>query len=153
MRFKAIAVLALSTAVAATALSSPCAADDDLVKSGTLTLKGWQVSFIGSASKSTGVLTYKGKKRKFSLSGLGVGGFGVSTSEATGTVYNMKKVDDFIGTFLNLRSGVTVGEDEVVKDKVLWMKNDNGVTIELITDREGIQLNLGADGMISQWDD
>ena len=134
------------------ALALPAHADEELVKSGTFTLEGWRIAYIGSASKFTGVLSYAGDKRKFILSGLGVGGIGVSTSTATGTAYNMKNADDFTGAYVQLRSGVAVG-DEGLEGKTLWMKNDDGVTLKLHWDTKGVALNLGADGLVIRWDD
>ncbi len=59
-RFAAIAM------VASLGLAYSAHADEKLVKSATLTLKGWKVAFIGSAGQSKGVLSYQGKSRKFS---------------------------------------------------------------------------------------
>ncbi len=47
----------LVLAIFFTALALPAHADEELVKSGTFTLGGWRVSYIGSASKFTGVLS------------------------------------------------------------------------------------------------
>jgi len=138
-------------AVAAVAFSAPAVAED--VKSATLTLTGWKVAFIGSAGRSKGELTYQGKTRKFTMTGLGIGGIGISASEATGVVYNMKSVDDFIGSYTSARSGVTLGGDEFIKDRMLWLKNEKGVKIKLTTKKEGMELNLGADGTVVKWGD
>ena len=137
--------------VAAIAFSAPAVAAD--VKSATLTLTGWKVAFIGSAGRSKGELTYRGKTRKFTMTGLGIGGIGISTSEATGVVYNMKSMDDFIGSYTSARSGVTLGDDEFIKDRMLWLKNEKGVKIKLTTKKEGMELNLGADGTVVKWGD
>ncbi len=128
-------------------------ADEKLVKSATLTLKGWKVAFIGSAGQSKGVLSYQGKSRKFSMTGIGIGGVGISTSEATGVVYNMKSMDDFVGSYTSARAGVTLGDSEFIKDRMMWLKNDKGVRIELKTSKEGFELNLGVDGTVIKWDD
>ena len=61
-------------------------------------------------------------------------------------------IDDFTGAYVQLRSGVAIGEDEPMQGKTLWMKNDNGVTLKVYWDVKGLQLNLGADGMIIRWD-
>jgi hypothetical protein len=123
------------------------------VKSATLTLKGWKAAFIGSVGQSKGELTYQGKTRKFTMTGLGIGGIGISISEATGVVYNMKSMDDFIGSYTSARSGVTLGSDEFIKDRMLWLKNEKGVKIKLTTKKEGMELNLGADGTVAKWAD
>ena len=138
-------------AVAAVVFLAPASAED--VKTATLTLKGWKVEFIGSAGQSKGELTYQGRTRKFTMTGLGIGGIGISTSEATGVVYNMKSMDDFIGSYTSARSGVTLGDDEFIKDRMLWLKNENGVKIKLTTKKAGMELNLGADGTVVKWND
>jgi hypothetical protein len=138
-------------AVAAVAFSAPPLGED--VKTATLTLTGWKVAFIGSAGRSKGALTYQGRTRKFTMTGLGIGGIGISTSEATGVVYNMKSMDDFTGSYTSARSGVTLGDDEFIKDRMLWLMNEKGVKIKLTTKKEGMELNLGADGTVVKWDD
>jgi hypothetical protein len=138
-------------AVAAAAFSGPAVAGD--VESATLTLRGWKIAFIGSAGQSKGEITYQGRTRKFKMTGLGIGGIGISTSEATGVVYNMKSMDDFIGSYTSARTGVTLGDDEFIKDRMLWLKNEKGVKIKLTTTKSGVELNLGADGTVVKWDD
>jgi len=153
MRSTLFTLMTVAAACAVIGVATPAAAGDDLVKSGTLTLKGWKVAFIGSAGQSKGELTFQGKTRKFKMSGLGIGGVGISTSEATGVVYNMNSMDDFTGSYTSARSGVTLGDSEIIKDRMLWLKNEKGVRIELKTTKEGLELNLGVDGSVIKWDD
>jgi hypothetical protein len=153
MRSRTLTLMTVATAVAVIGAATPVVAGDDLVKSGTLTLKGWKVAFIGSAGQSKGQLSFQGKTRKFKMTGLGIGGVGISTSEATGVVYNLKTIDDFTGSYTSARSGVTIGDKEVLKDKMLWLKNEKGVRIELKTSKDGLELNLGVDGTVIDWDD
>ena len=145
--------LAVTLALAAFGFALPASAEDETVKSATLTMTSWKVAFIGSAGQSKGVLSYRGKQRSFKMTGLGIGGIGISTSSATGVVYNMKTLDDFTGSYTSGRSGVTLGDDEFIKDRMMWLKNENGVSIKLTTDKEGIELNLGVDGSVIKWDD
>ena len=98
-------------------------------------------------------MTYQGKTRKFKMTGLGFGGIGISTSSATGVVYNMKTADDFLGSYTSARSGITLGDDEFIKDRMMWLKNEKGVSIKLTTEKEGVELNLGVDGSVIKWDD
>ena len=151
-RSLSISKVVLVTTVAL-GIALPAAAEDKLVKSATLTMTSWKVAFIGSAGQSKGELTYKGKKRKFEMTGLGFGGIGISTSTATGIVYNMKTMDDFLGSYTSARAGITVGGDEFIKDKMMWLKNEKGVSIELTTEKEGVELNLGVDGSVIKWDE
>jgi hypothetical protein len=150
MTTRSVAISTVILTTLAIAAAFPAAAED--VQSGTLTMSSWKVAFIGSAGQSKGVLSYGGKSRKFKMTGLGIGGVGLSSSDATGIVYNMKSADDFLGTYSSGRSGVTVG-GEIIKDKMLWLKNEKGVKIKLKTTKEGLELNLGTDGSVVVWDD
>ena len=146
-------VSTVALAIAVTGISQPAGAEEKLVQSATLTMKGWKIAFIGSAGQSKGTLTYQGKNRKFEMTGLGIGGLGISTSEATGVVYDMKSMDDFIGSYASARSGITLGDDEVIKDRMMWLRNEKGVSIKLTTAKDGVELNLGADGSVIKWAD
>lgn len=131
--------------------AAPVVAED--TQTATLTLKSWKVAFIGSVGYCQGVLNYQGKTRKFTMKGLGIGGIGLSTADATGIVYNMKSMDDFVGSYTSARTGLTLGKDEFIKDRMLWLKNEKGVKIKLTTKKAGIELNLGADGTVAKWAD
>lgn len=147
------AVMAAILAVAVAVTSQRVTAEDELAETATLTMKSWKIAFIGSAGQSKGVLDYQGKKRKFKMTGLGIGGIGISTSEATGVVYNMKTMDDFTGSYTSARSGITLGDEEFIKDRMMWLTNEKGVSIKLTTSKSGIELNLGVDGSVIKWAD
>src|ERR1700751_5113097 len=57
---------------------------DELKKSGTVDIEQVQIAFIGSGNLGGGTLNYEGQAYKFTIGGLGIGGFGVSKIEATG---------------------------------------------------------------------
>lgn len=124
---------------------------EDLVESGSFSVEIWRVSFIGSAAHGSGVLQLGGKSYKFKANGLGAGGFGGSKTTIRGTVYNLKKREDFAGTYVNVRSGIAVGEADMAKS--LWVENENGVRLKGKPDVDGAQLNLGVDGVRISWDD
>jgi hypothetical protein len=139
---------AATLALIAFSPASPVAADD-MVKSGTVSLDIYRVAFIGSAGGGKGVLHYKGKSRAFTVTGLGIGGVGLSHTKASGTVYNLKKLEDFIGAYGSVRSGITVTDKS--RDKALWVGNDKGVRLKLDVESAGVSLNLGADGLVFAW--
>ena len=112
--------------------------------SGTVTISQVQVAFIGSGSGGGGTLHFHGRNYPFKLGGLGIGGIGVSRLDATGTVYELRRVEDFEGVYGQTRVGWAAGEGT----GELWLKNPNGVYIHLITQRKGLSLNVGADGMV-----
>jgi hypothetical protein len=145
-RFVVALVLALGWS-----LPAGFAGAEELVESGTFHVEIYRVSFMGSAAHGKGTLRHGGKTYKFKARGLGAGGFGASKTTVNGTVYNLKKREDFVGTYANLRSGVAVGDKNMGKS--LWVENQNRVRLKGEPDMEGAQLNLGADGVVVTWDD
>ena len=116
----------------------------DKVKTGSVEIEQVQVAFIGSANLGGGTLSFQGKTYRFSVGGLGVGGFGASKMQATGDVYNLKELRQFPGAYGQARYGIAVG-DKSTGD--LWLQNPNGVLISLRARRTGLALSLGADAV------
>jgi hypothetical protein len=112
-----------------------------------VTIHQVQVAFIGSGAAGGGTLNYRGRRYPFKLGGLGIGGFGLSRLDASGSVYNMSKLDDFNGVYGQVRSGWAVGDQGRGQ---MWLENPNGVYLKLKARRQGLALSLGADGMIIQ---
>ena len=116
----------------------------DLKESGTVRIEQYQVAFIGSGNLGGGTLSYQGKSYKFTIGGLGIGGFGVSKLTATGTVYNMKELSDFAGAYGQARTGFALADQG---GGTLWLENANGVYMKLASQREGLALSLGGDAI------
>ena len=110
---------------------------------GTIEINSTQMAFIISGQSGGGVLNYAGNDYEFDIGGLGVGGIGVQSIDAEGTVYNLDTLEDFNGTYLQGRAGVTVGTGK----GVLELSNSKCVVIELKSSTEGIALSVGLDGM------
>jgi hypothetical protein len=113
--------------------------------SGNVKIHQVQIAFIGSGAVGGGTLYFHGRSYPFNLGGLGIGGFGVSTLDATGTVYNLRRLEDFEGVFGQARIGFAVGEQG---KGAMWLQNPNGVYLRLKARRQGLALSLGADGMV-----
>jgi len=109
----------------------------------TLTLSGGSVAAGVGYSWGSGTLTYQGKAYKVTVKGLSVGGVGISSVDASGNVYNLQRLHDFDGNYTLLSSGVTVGAG----GDLIAMSNPNGVTIELVSRTQGVQLNLASGGV------
>ena len=120
-----------------------------LEESGTVTIEQVQVAFVFSGNVGGGKLRYKGKTYPFNIGGLGVGGFGISSIEATGTVYNLFRLNDFAGAYGQARTGIVVGN---LSKGTLWLENPQGVYMKLAAKRTGIALSLGVDGIIIGFD-
>jgi hypothetical protein len=129
--------------LASLAIAGPSGAEE-LKKSGTVRIEQVQIAFIGSGNLGGGTLKFGGKSHDFTVGGLGIGGFGVSKITATGTVYNLDKLADFPGAYIQGRYGLAVGDVSTGK---LWLKNNRGVVLELKAEREGLALSLGGDAV------
>ena len=90
-----------------------------------------------------GTLTYQGKRYPVSVDGLTVGSVGISRATAAGSVYNLKKLEDFNGTYTAVGAGVTVAGG----GSVATMRNQNGVRVTLRSTSRGIKFTLGASGV------
>jgi len=129
---------------AGTMLATPAFAQQR-VKSGTVNIEQVQVAFIGSGNVGSGTLHFRGKSYRFSVGGLGIGGFGISKMEAWGDVYNLKELRDFPGPYGQARYGAAAGDKGSGE---MWLENPNGVMIDLKTRRQGLAVSLGADAVI-----
>ena len=129
-------VLAATTVLAAAPKDKPL--------SGTLTVEQFQVAWILSGNLGGGKLDYKGKTYDFTIGGLGVGGFGASKIEATGEVYGLERIEDFVGAYGQARYGMVAAD---VSTGELWLENAKGVVIHLDAKRKGLALALGADAI------
>jgi hypothetical protein len=136
--------LAMGLVVAAT-LSLPFSAA--LAKgeapSATLQLNQGSVAVGIGWSWGGGTLTYHGKRYPVSVDGLTVGSVGVSRASANGSVYRLKKLEDFNGTYTAVGAGATVGGG----GSIATMQNQNGVRITLRSTSRGVKFTLGASGV------
>jgi hypothetical protein len=113
--------------------------------SATITIQQLQVAFIGSGAIGGGTLNYRGHAYPLSVNGLGVGGIGASQLSASGVVYGLRNREDLAGVYGQIRAGWALGDQG---GGTLWLKNDKGVAMKLQTHRRGLQLALGADGVV-----
>jgi hypothetical protein len=118
--------------------------------SGHLKIEQIQVAFIGSGAVGGGTLEFEGKPHKFSVKGLGVGGFGASRLSATGEVYGLKKLEDFSGPYAELRTGWAIGDFGKGR---FWLRNANGVYLKIEGKRQGAQLGVGAEAVLITLDE
>lgn len=112
---------------------------------GSVTIRQLQVAFVGSGAIGGGELTFAKKKFPITVAGLGIGGIGASTLRASGAVYGLRRIGDFAGPYVQLREGWAIGDAGKGR---LWLRNANGVTLRLNTQRKGLQLSMGADGVL-----
>lgn len=115
--------------------------------SGSVNIHQVQIAFIGSGTTGGGTLYFHGRAYPFKLGGLGIGGIGISTIDAVGTVYNLYRLQDFNGAYGQAQTGFAIGEQGKGE---MWLQNSHGVYLKLRTKRQGLALSLGAGGMVVQ---
>lgn len=111
--------------------------------SGTVTLELKSVAVGVGGSWGHGVLTFQGKEYKFKAKGFSVIDVGVSSISATGHVYHLKNVADFVGTYQAAEAGIAIGAGGGASA----MKNQNGVVMQLKSTKTGLKFKLAAEGV------
>jgi hypothetical protein len=149
IRLRASALLRLTIGFALAASTVTATLADNLKKSGTVEIEQVQVAFIGSGNLGGGKLHFNGRTYDFTVGGLGIGGFGISKIEAYGTAYDLKDLSHFPGAYVQARYGLAIGSTSTGE---LWLKNPNGVVLQLKAKREGLALSLGGDAVYIKLD-
>jgi hypothetical protein len=119
------------------------AAETEKTPDATLKLSEGQVAVGIGWSWGKGVLTLNGKDYPFKIGGLSVLDVGITKAEAEGKVYNLKKLEDFNGTYVSAAAAATLG----VGAGATAMKNDKGVLIYLFPKTKGVNLKLAGEGV------
>jgi hypothetical protein len=108
------------------------------------------VSFSGASAAAgvgvtwgSGTLRFQGKDYPFKLQGLGVADLGGSSIRGTGDVYNLKRVEDFAGTYAaaSAAAAVVQGASETT------MENERNVVLRLHSTTKGAQLKAAVEGI------
>jgi len=109
----------------------------------TLHLETKSVSVGVGWSWGSGTITYRGGKHRFKVSGLSVNAVGATATEATGYVYNLKRLEDFAGTYTAAQASGALGAGK----GIVTMKNANDVRITLHSTSQGIAAQVGPEGV------
>jgi hypothetical protein len=129
--------------VAALGLTLATAHAKDTTPSATIKLSGGSVAAGVGVDWGRGTLTYHGQEYPISLKGLSVGDVGATSIEASGTVFHLKSLGDFNGNYTTVDAGVTAAGG----GGVAVMKNQNGVTVQLVSTTQGVQIGVGGAGV------
>ena len=123
-------------------LGSTLAADDKKPDATVRIQEGTAAVGIGW-SWGKGQLSYMGKTHPFKISGLSVAEVGVTKAEATGSVYNLKNLEDFNGVYAAAGTEGTAGKGAGVSS----LRNDKGVVINLKSETKGANIKIAAEGL------
>ena len=79
----------------------------------------------------------------FRISGASVVDVGGAKIEATGLVMHLGTLRDFSGTYVAWGAGLTIGGG----GSAVYMKNEHGVVIKLLSTTTGLRFNLSGNGI------
>lgn len=111
-----------------------------LTPDATVDMRQVQAALLASGGGGHGTLYFQGQAYPFKVAGLGIGGIGASTVDATGEVYKLNSVAQFPGTYAQGSYGFALGSKSAGD---LWLQNHAGVIMHLKAKREGLMLSLG----------
>src|SRR6266403_5110926 len=129
--------------VAAAMFCTSLALAEDGAESVTVKLSGGSTAVGVGANWGDGILTFEGYQYPFSVRGLTIGDVGAHGFTGSGSVHNLKRAEDFNGNYAGLGAGLTIAGG----GSVVTMRNQNGVTINLILTTRGLKVGLGGGGI------
>jgi hypothetical protein len=147
MMSKTLLTAALAAAILTCGVAAPLAAQaEDAAPApadGALSLSGGAVAAGIGFVWGSGQLDYQGQPYAVKVSGLSVVDVGVAKIDASGSVYNLKNIKDFDGTYTTFAAGATVAGG----GGVAYLRNQHGVVIKLNSTSAGLRFNLSANGV------
>src|SRR5262245_20225074 len=123
-------------------LGAPALADDK-TPDATIRLSEGSVAAGIGWSWGRGELSFQGKTYHVKIEGLAVAEVGITKAEATGSVYNLKSIDDLNGVYAAAGAEGTAGKGAGVSS----LKNGKGVVINLKSETKGANIKVAASGL------
>ncbi len=112
--------------------------------SGKIRFSATSIGFIIGAEWGKGTLTLNnGKSYNIRVRMLRVGMAGIESVDATGTVFNLKKMSDFEGQYTSGSAGITIGGGVAGET----MKNSRNVVIKLRSTQVGVAAKIAVSGV------
>jgi len=116
---------------------------------GTVTIKATTVAVGVGVSWGEGILTFQNQDYPFKVGGLSLVGVGGSAVQAEGTVFNLEKVEDFSGAWVEASGTAVLGKQSAGGTT---MRN-GGVYMTLAGKQEGARISAGGGGINIEFKD
>jgi hypothetical protein len=124
-------------------LTGSSLAKDDKIPDATVRLsEGSAAAGIGW-NWGRGEVSFQSQTYRFKVEGLSVAEVGITKAEAKGSVYNLKRIDDFAGVYAAASAEGTAGKGAGVSS----LRNDKGVVINLKSETKGANIKVAASGL------
>jgi hypothetical protein len=141
------AVVPPAVAVLFATLSAPGIAAGDKPDA-TVSFSGGTASVGVTATWGKGTLHFRGRDYPFQFQGLGAVGVGGSSFQATGEIYNLKKAEDFAGSYAAASAAAAMEKGELVTT----MRNEHGVLMRVKSTTKGVEFKAAVEGVNIQLD-
>ena len=115
----------------------------DTTPDATLQLHGGSVAAGIGYIWGHGKVSYQGSDHSFNIRGVSVVDVGGASITATGVVMHLDKLGDFSGRYVAWGAGVTLAGG----GSAVYMKNEHGVVIKLLSSTVGLRFNLSGNGV------
>lgn len=139
----ALAGLLLSP-LAAEAASKP----KNPVPTAGISIDQTNAALVVGGSFGGGTLKFNGKQYAFHVGGVTLGGMGAARIRTSGAVYDLKRLQDFPGTYVVAQGGASAGD---IGTNTIWLRNTKGVYIKLTGSSVGLMLSGGVGSMVIDW--
>jgi len=133
----------LSGAAFAGDADTSAAVTDNAAPVATVALKGGSVAAGIGYTWGHGQLKYRNASHEFSINGVSVVDVGATSYTAAGNVYNLKDISEFAGNYVAADAGITVAGGGTA----IYLRNEHGVVIKLVSTDVGLKFNLSANGV------
>jgi len=124
------------------ALSAPVFAENEKPDA-TLELTQVSAAIFFGYTWGGGTLTFQDKAYPVDINAFSIFALGFAQAKVSAEVFNLKKLDDFNGTYLAGSVEGTLGAGA----GATTMRNQNGVVIQLFTTTEGLNLKVAPEGV------
>ena len=124
------------------ALSAPVFAENEKPDA-TLELTQVSAAIFFGYTWGGGTLTFQDKVYPVDIDAFSIFALGFAQAKVSAEVFNLKKLDDFNGTYLAGSVEGTLGAGA----GATTMRNQNGVVIQLFTTTEGLNLKVAPEGV------
>jgi hypothetical protein len=101
------------------------------------------VALVFGYTWGEGMLVFQNKSYPVEVDGLSFMALGYARAKASAEVFNLKRIQDFNGTYIAASIEGTAGAGA----GATTMRNQNGVVISLFTTTEGLNLKLAPEGL------
>lgn len=125
----------------ATSSAAPPEAQGTPVGTVSFSVTGFALGF--GYESGNGTLSYQGRQYPFRLAGISAIDVGVSSVSGSGEVHNLKRLQDFNGTYTAFAAEATLAGGA----GFAYLRNQNGVVIKVTSTSQGLRFKLAPEGL------